>query len=133
MRVRRLYSTFAGSWPGAGLLLIRLVVGSVVLGHAGSRLWTGAPLHTTLAAATLGGSGAFLIAGLWTPLAGTVVAFLEATHILTGAPDRLVCLLAGTTGGALAMLGPGRWSIDARLFGWKRIKVPPPKNHSNEH
>ena len=24
--------------------------------------------------------------------------------------------------GALAMLGPGRWSLDARLFGWKRIE-----------
>ena len=26
---------------------------------------------------------------------------------------------------ALAMLGPGRWSVDARLFGWKRIEASP--------
>ena len=30
-------------------------------------------------------------------------------------------LLAATIAGALTMLGPGRLSIDARLFGWKRI------------
>jgi hypothetical protein len=23
----------------------------------------------------------------------------------------------------LALLGPGAWSIDARLFGWRRIDV----------
>jgi putative oxidoreductase len=27
-------------------------------------------------------------------------------------------------GAALAMLGPGAWSVDARLFGRKRIHIP---------
>jgi len=38
-----------------------------------------------------------------------------------------VWLLLGTAAVALAMLGPGLWSIDARLFGWKRIEAPPRK------
>ena len=29
--------------------------------------------------------------------------------------------MLGTLGVALALLGPGGWSVDARLFGWKRI------------
>jgi len=130
--LRRLFSTFAGSWPGAGLLLMRAVVGSVVLVRAGAKVWGGGPLPTTLSSASLAGSGALLIAGLWTPLAGTLVAVLEVSHMLNMAPDFLVCLLVGTVGAALAMLGPGRWSVDAHLFGWKRIDAPPRPNHSNE-
>ena len=129
--MRRLYSSFAGSWPGAGLLLLRLVVGSVVLVGAGSKVWSAAPLETTLTSASLAGSGLLLIAGLWTPLAGTAVAAIEILQVLTMAEDPLVCLMAGTVGGALAMLGPGRWSVDAHLFGWKRIEAPPRRSSSN--
>jgi len=111
---------------------MRVVFGAVVLLRAGSKLWTGAPLDTTLTSASLAGSGLLLVAGLWTPLAGTVVAVVETSQILAMAPDRLVCLLSGTVGGALAMLGPGRWSVDAQLFGWKRIEAPPRRRRSNE-
>jgi hypothetical protein len=129
--VRRLYSTFAGSWPGIGLLLMRLVVGSVLLLRAGSKLWSDPPIQTILTSASLAGSGLLLIAGLWTPLAGTLVAVIEIGRTLTMDEDRLVRLLAGTIGGALAMLGPGRWSVDAQLFGWKRIEAPPRRSSSN--
>jgi serine/threonine protein kinase len=48
-----------------------------------------------------------------------------------GATFPLVGLLAGTIAGARAMLGPGRWSVDARLFGWKRIEAQPRRSSSN--
>ena len=127
--MRRLYSTFAGSWPGAGLLLLRLVVGSFLLVGAGPS-WSEGPLHATLTSTSLAGSGLLLMAGLWTPVAGTIVAVIEFSQILTVTPEPLVRLLAGSIGGALAMLGPGRWSVDARLFGWKRIEAPPRRSRS---
>jgi hypothetical protein len=74
--LRRLYSTFAGSWPGIGLLLMRLVVGSVLLLRAGSKLWNDETLQTIITSAPLAGSGLLLIAGLWTPLAGAVAAVI---------------------------------------------------------
>lgn len=130
--LRRLYSTFAGGWPGTGLLLMRLVAGSVLIARASSRLWGDLPpMSVTIPAALLMGAGILIIIGLWTPIIGTSIALIEIWKIFTLAGDKSFWLLLGSAGAALAMLGPGLWSIDARLFGWKRIEVSPPKTSSN--
>jgi hypothetical protein len=125
--LRRLYSTFAGGWPGTGLLLMRVVLGASLLLRANSTLWRNPPLTTTLISAFLAGSGLLLVAGLWTPIVGVLVALLETWQIVTITGDRWVTVLLGTTACALAMLGPGLWSVDARLFGWKRVEPSPRK------
>ncbi len=107
---------------------MRVVVGSALVVRAGSRLWSDLPpMNVTIPAAFLMGAGILLIAGLWTPIVGTSIALIEIWKILTVAGDKSVWLLLGTAAVALAMLGPGLWSIDARLFGWKRIEAPPRK------
>ena len=128
--MRRLYSTFAGGWPGMGLLLMRLVIGGVLVVRASLRLWGDPPLHITITAAILLVAGFLLMLGLWTPIVGASVAVIEVWKILTQPGDRWLWLLLGTASVALAMLGPGRWSIDARLFGWKRVEAPARKPSS---
>ena len=64
-----------------------------------------------------------LIVGVWTPIVAAlmaVTALLEAvSHDVTWAQSVSVAFLSV----ALALIGPGAWSIDARLYGWKEIKI----------
>jgi uncharacterized membrane protein YphA (DoxX/SURF4 family) len=70
------------------------------------------------------GAAALLLVGFWTPVAGVLMAVAELSLAFSHAADPSMHILLGALGGALAMLGPGAWSVDARLFGRKRIHIP---------
>ncbi len=67
------------------------------------------------------GAGMLLLVGLWTPVVGAIVAARELSIMFSGG-DLWMPLVLATFGGTLAMIGPGAWSIDARLFGRRQIK-----------
>jgi len=68
-------------------------------------------------------AGILLLAGLWTPIAGAVVAITELGIAVLAKSDPSIHLLLAVLGAGLAMLGPGAWSVDSRLFGRKRLDI----------
>jgi putative oxidoreductase len=125
--LQRLFSTFPNSWPGFGLLLLRLGVGVALIYLGISRLFGTPELPTAIARDLIEAAGGiFLLAGLWTPLMGALIAMDELwiAFTLNSQPDgRLIHIFLAVLTTGLAMLGPGAWSIDARLFGRKRFKM----------
>lgn len=65
--------------------------------------------------------GLLLCVGLWTPIVGGALSILALRSALWGTADPWAQILLASQGAALAMLGPGAFSIDARLFGRKRL------------
>ena len=126
--VQRLFSTFPEGWPGTGLLVLRAVA-AIPPAHFGMTGLLAATGPALVVLQLMGaGAAALLLLGLWTPLAGALMAVAElclaySTPASTPA-DPWVHILLATLGAALAMLGPGAWSVDAHLFGRKRIRIP---------
>lgn len=130
--MRRLFSTFARGGPGAGLLVMRLVAGSALIDAAMMKLQGGPALGPAAILTLLTAiAGTLLLAGLWTPIMGVLVVVIELWNAYSQPGDRWTPILLGTLGGALALLGPGAWSVDARLFGWKRIPIGDRGVHSD--
>jgi putative oxidoreductase len=121
--LQRLFATFPEGWPGTGLLLVRAVAAIPVVLQGIEGLLT-APLQTGGIFEMVSACFAvLLLAGLWTPVAGVLMAVVELCLVLSHPSDPWMHVRLGVLGAALAMLGPGAWSVDAHLFGRKRIEI----------
>jgi hypothetical protein len=101
---------------------MRMVSGTALLVEAYQVLRGKPPLGPALLEGCSMGLGTLLIAGLWTPVTGSLVAVEALWHVFSPGPPWRWIMLA-TLGAALALIGPGIWSLDARLFGWKRLDI----------
>jgi uncharacterized membrane protein YphA (DoxX/SURF4 family) len=66
-------------------------------------------------------AGLLLIAGLWTPVAGIVAACAEAWVAFSSHAHAGIAAGLAVLGVTLALIGPGAWSVDARLYGRKHF------------
>jgi putative oxidoreductase len=122
--MQRLFSTFADGWPGAGLLLQRLLVGAT-LAYIDFACLSVTPVCGFAVMKSIGAlAGVLLIAGLWTPIVGILVAGVETWIALSATGNAGIPVALAVLGLTLAMIGPGAWSADARLFGRRHIAFP---------
>jgi len=121
--VQRLFSTFPEGWPATGLIVLRAATTiTLVQFVAGSQ---GATFPVSVIFKFLAAiCSALLTIGLWTPVAGLFLSISELSLLLFPTINGSMHILLAALGAALAMIGPGAWSMDARLFGRKRIRIP---------
>jgi hypothetical protein len=131
--VGRLFWTFPDGLPGAGLLLLRLALGGAVLSRWLTMSPTYSPFDLTLRVSE-SLAALLLCVGLGAPVWGAGAAAVEVWRAYSDPQALLVHIVLAAVGGALALLGPGAFSIDACIFGWRRIEVRPskgPHDHPN--
>lgn len=118
--MQRLFSTFASGWPGIGLLLQRCLAAILLIRFGFGELPVAFSLaHVSSVIAVC--ASILLLIGLWTPFVGASIAVAELWIAATQPADPTIPAILAVLAGTVAMIGPGAWSIDARLFGRKHI------------
>ena len=120
--VQRLFSIFPSGRPGIALLMLRIGLSVIVFEAAGGLL---ARPDSLWAVAVVGSAALMFWMGLLTPVVCALCVVLDAVSLVLGGdavgPVHL-CLFLNAV--ALALLGPGGYSLDARLYGRQRIAIP---------
>jgi putative oxidoreductase len=121
--MQRCFTTFPDHWPGLGLVIIRLTQGAAIIldavhafGHTDVTLGIPASIAELVC-------GLLLIGGLWTPVVAGATSMIEFALAAASSDGVSAHLMHGILDLAIVMLGPGAWSIDARLFGRRRIDL----------
>jgi hypothetical protein len=114
--MRRLFAMFPTGASGCGLILLRVLAALSLQADASGHLALTA--HTSVPGVGLILLSLALLVGLLTPIVALLAAALEAGMLISSASAGIALMLQGPViCVALALLGPGAYSIDARLFG----------------
>jgi putative oxidoreductase len=119
--LQRLFSTFASGWPGVGLFLQRIITAILLVRYAVIGLKATSYSAATIPEAIGACVGILLLIGLWTPIAGALIAIIELWIAVLHLADPWTSLVLATLAATIAMIGPGAWSVDALLFGRRHI------------
>jgi len=121
--MRGFSTSFPHGGPGTGLLLLRIAVAMQLL-EAGD-LGAATPWWQVL---MFGSLVLLLCLGLLTPVAGSVSLLCQLLELsAANLAATQTQMIAMATGVALILLGPGGYSLDAHLFGRRRLPIETPQ------
>ena len=133
MPLLRVFSAFPGGLPGVGLLLLRLAIGIITVIRGVLYLTSpGLTLKVGILGALAFASGVMLVLGFLTPAVGTLIVLGGIGLALSWLPKSdcdsfgltLSAVFSLVVSAAIVLLGPGAFSVDARLFGRREIVIP---------
>jgi len=119
---------FPHGGPGVGLLLLRIAAAAMFALNLTYYLDSmSRPLHVVVIIAVVLISLS-LCAGFLTPILTVIACTVGVANLfLTVQPSYVISILRVFTFAALFFLGPGAYSVDARLFGFRVTVVAPRK------
>lgn len=117
---------FPTGWAGVALVILRSVVAITILVDVNG-LWT--LNFTPVVDGVVALIALCLLLGLLTPYCAAISCFLElALIVMTKLFGGFHLGMSALTAASVAILGPGAYSLDARIFGRRLITIPPGKN-----
>lgn len=130
--MQRAFSTFPDGFPGAGILLLRSAVGASFLVEALTYLfhWHGCAFLSLAIGIVMLATGTLLLIGYLTPFVsvsgvlfcvGSALSWFPSPSLFEARPSSVFAAVIVL---ALIGLGPGAYSLDARLFGRREIVIP---------
>ena len=120
--VRRLFSSFPNGLQGWGLLLLRLTLIGGLFADAATRLHD-PDFSLILLGVAEALTGALLLLGLETRIVAILVCVFQLGMLPANPGTIGLHLVLAAVGLCLALTGPGVWSIDAHLFGRRRVEI----------
>jgi len=123
---------FPRGGPGMGLLLLRIATAAMFALNVTHHFLLSSPTLYWVVVSLIALISLSLCIGFLTPVLAVVACTAAVANLLLAdQPGNVVYIFRILTAAALFFLGPGAYSLDAKLFGLRVTVIPPRKNNKS--